>query len=179
MVSFLSTLAVAAAAIASVTADNFTLTASAPGLTAFDGKAINAGGQRFWVGLAQPIDFCPTLTCASAKNTQFTSITTLNVQVPGGQQVYVAADGGIQFTNAANGEFTIPAGAVLATFTLSDAGLYTGLNNAGIQACPTGITGFYQLYTPTAGFVKTGCTKLAGVKPNVVSTTGFGAYAYA
>jgi hypothetical protein len=74
MRSITSSVAFAAAVFGSLAhADLFTLTASQPG-GALNGKAINAAGGAFYIGLEGPATYCPTQVepnCPVVKGTTF------------------------------------------------------------------------------------------------------------
>ncbi|KAI7975936.1 hypothetical protein EIK77_007262 [Talaromyces pinophilus] len=93
-------------------------------------QSVNAAGQRFWIGVPTAT-YCPSeiyeLTC------------TKDVEVPGGQQVYVDPSGALAFTQAHSAN--IPAGAALGPFTFTPGtqfGAYStsAFGATGFMACP-------------------------------------------
>jgi len=102
------------------------------------------------------------------------------VVVPGGQQVYVAADGALGFTGPHSAY--IPAGAATTPFkfTPAAAGQAVGeleFNGNGFEACPVAnATSVYQVYAVAVeGNTQTGCT---GFDFATVAVTGENAWEY-
>ncbi|CCG84221.1 protein of unknown function [Taphrina deformans PYCC 5710] len=81
----------------------------------------------------------------------------LNVASPGGQQVFVNADGILGFTTAHSG--SVPVGATLKGFAVSDNDL-TFNGKQQFVACPVGATGVYDLGVEEK-VTQTGCTGVA------------------
>ncbi|KAH8885278.1 hypothetical protein GQ53DRAFT_829005 [Thozetella sp. PMI_491] len=124
------------------------LSSSAPLL---DGKAVNASGLTFWVGKSTAA-YCPLpdpADCAS-----FPNITTIAVgagsadmydYAPGGQDIYVAQNGWLQYT-AAHEEGQFPPGSYSTGFAVDTnveppaAGelVFTGGNSSGWIVCGDG-----------------------------------------
>jgi len=78
----------------------------------------------------------------------------LDVEVPGGQLVYVQPNGALGFTQAHSA--SIPTGSVTMTFTLVQGTSFgtfgfSGLGANGFVACPTNGTFPYQIYANVAG----------------------------
>lgn len=103
------------------------------------------------------------------------------MEVPGGQLVYVEADGALGFTQAHSA--SIPDGAVVSTFTLTQ-GLsfgelgFSGLGGAGFIACPNATTGTfpYQIFADIPGAGGTNCLGFDPLTTNY--TGGPGAWQY-
>jgi hypothetical protein len=85
----------------------------------------------------------------------------MNVEVPGGQEVYVTEDGQIGVTQAHSG--AIPEGGVTTPFTYTppqgEGNVGTLLfNSNSFSACPDGTEGEYQIYANGAPkFARTDC----------------------
>ncbi|CZR59928.1 uncharacterized protein PAC_09823 [Phialocephala subalpina] len=177
-------------------ADTFTLTASLPG-SPLDGLAVNAGGEAFHLG-GSPGFYCPTSVGSACPNTTETifaaELTALDVEVPGGQQVYVQANGALGFTQAHSA--SVPVGATIGGFVnvtvASDCHAPWEVitwkspdgSTGGIEACsevPVGTNGtaVYNVYAVTPAYNQTGCVKLAGLLASYLGTgAGFGAWQY-
>ena len=112
-------------------ADLFTIKASLPGST-LDGLPVNAAGQAFWLG-GSPASYCPTVVphCPNVTETIFAGgltelfvsvfsivpsamLTSFQVEVPGGQGVYVNVNGALGFTQAHS--IYVPTGAYFGGF---------------------------------------------------------------
>jgi len=190
MVSVLGLLSFAATAAA-----NFiTIAASLPG-SPLDGQVINAAGNAFYLGLSGPSTYCPTQvdTCPPVTGTvAYSDLTNLYVEVPGGQQIYIANNGALSFTvahSANEGTGSYVGGFVQVTYTSSCSPTLTVLtwvapdkSTEGILACPNTsayINGTYQIYAHTPAFNLTGCTTLTGILPTYLpANAGYGAWQY-
>ncbi|KAI9782845.1 MAG: hypothetical protein M1839_004596 [Geoglossum umbratile] len=66
------------------------------------GKDIEAAGRTFWIGQNGPMTYCPTTVsnCPPGNKTVLVGLAGMNVEVPGGQRVYVESDGRMGFTQA-------------------------------------------------------------------------------
>ncbi|KAH8431953.1 putative IgE binding protein [Aspergillus melleus] len=104
---------------------------------------MNAAGQHFYLG-GQPSTYCPLPDgkgCPPGTSTVFApGGGSLNVMVPGGQQVYVNPDGALSFTQAHSAY--IPPGSAQGPFKYEPGenfGHYTfnGWGASGFMACPT------------------------------------------
>lgn len=91
----------------------------------------------------------------------------MNVAVPGGQQVYVSSGGALSYTTAHSAN--IPQDAQRATFNYtpqtSDSGVGTlTFDNQGFVACPAKDAGVYQVYAwipkTEAGSFRTDCDSI-------------------
>ncbi|TVY81938.1 putative secreted protein [Lachnellula suecica] len=188
-----SILALATTSLSLVAAANvFTLTASLPGNKTFDGQVVNAAGEAFYLGLEAPATYCPVQAepCPNVTGTIVSGMTALWVEVPGGQEIYVAPAGNLGFTQAHSAY--VPPGSYIGGFTnittLSDCGPAISVFNweaanfttGGIWACPTATnaTATYQIFAKTVAFNHTNCVELAGLQPHYQSTNAFGAWEY-
>lgn len=101
----------------------------------------------------------------------------MNVEVPGGQQVFVAPDGSVGYTAAHS--HAIPDGGITAGFAYTPpaepntVGELTG--PAGFVACPTGDAGVFQVKTAIDGADTAGCT---GFAAGATPFDGVGAWQY-
>ncbi|KAK6351442.1 hypothetical protein TWF718_004602 [Orbilia javanica] len=108
---------------------------------------VNASGQKFYIGLEKPSSYCPTppvpaKSCPSGKYTSVvfgSGYASLNVQVPGGQRIYVAPDGSLSYTQAHSAY--IPPGSTEGGFILGPKNANNGLRpithkKGGFYACP-------------------------------------------
>jgi len=104
---------------------------------------MNAADQKFWLG-GQTATYCPTEInpCPPGNVTVIAGGGSLDTEVPGGQQIYVAPDGSLSFTQAHSaaippgssvGPFSVTAGARFATYSTSAFGA------TGFMACPNTI----------------------------------------
>lgn len=183
-------------AISTAIADTFTLTASLPA-SPLDGLPVNAAGEAFSLG-GSPSFYCPTSVSSACPNTTETifaaELTALDVEVPGGQQVYVQANGALGFTQAHSA--SVPPGATIGGFVnvtvASDCHAPWEVitwkspdgSTGGIEACSevpadTNGTAVYKVYAVTPGFNQTGCVKLAGLLASYLGNGApFGAWQY-
>lgn len=124
---------------------------------------VNARGGKFYIGAGPPSSYCPAETigaanCPPGNETVFAGgdkTLSLGVVVPGGEQVYVAADGALSYTQAHSAY--IPDGSVTDQFSITPGtnGNILGTLNfeTGFVACPVGGTGTgYQVYGQVQGF---------------------------
>ncbi|KAG9231189.1 hypothetical protein BJ875DRAFT_506817 [Amylocarpus encephaloides] len=171
-------------------AELFTLTASQPS-GPLDGKPVNAAGGAIYIGLEQPATYCPAQVepnCPVVKGTTFAGLTSLYVEVPGGQQTYVRPEGPLGFT-APHSAFIPPnsyrGGWV--NVTIYDAfpepltvfgWRYPDAGEGGIAACPTATEGIWQVNAKTPDFVGFNCTEILGLKPSYQVGSEFGAWEY-
>ncbi|KAB8233449.1 hypothetical protein ETB97_000718 [Aspergillus alliaceus] len=102
---------------------------------------MNAAGQKFWLG-GETTSYCPLPeNCPPGNQTVFApGGYGLNVNVPGGQQVYVDPNGALSFTQAHSAY--IPDGSARGPFEYTPGenwGYYTfkGWGASGFMACPT------------------------------------------
>ncbi|GAM39923.1 IgE-binding protein [Talaromyces pinophilus] len=103
-------------------------------------QSVNAAGQRFWIGVPTAT-YCPSEVdpCPPGTETVWANPNGLDVEVPGGQQVYVDPSGALAFTQAHSAN--IPAGAALGPFTFTPGtqfGAYStsAFGATGFMACP-------------------------------------------
>ncbi|KAL8855877.1 MAG: hypothetical protein Q9178_007497 [Gyalolechia marmorata] len=111
-------------------------------------QAINANGQAFYIG-KETATFCPLVPesqCPPGNLTVFSTFdgtASLNTAVPGGQQIFVAPNGKLSYTQAHSGY--IPPGSALKTFTTmlsTEEGtpgtfFFEGLGGGDFLACPS------------------------------------------
>ncbi|MCJ1236353.1 hypothetical protein MMC14_004334 [Varicellaria rhodocarpa] len=116
------------------TSNTFTILASAPG-TIFDLKPIQAAGQSFIVGPSIASSYCPLQqqsACPAGTTTSFAG-DSLNVEVPGGQEVYIGPTGALGFTQAHSASY--PPGSTFGGFG-SSGGEFIVFGSSW-YACPT------------------------------------------
>ncbi|KAJ6261032.1 hypothetical protein Dda_3697 [Drechslerella dactyloides] len=105
---------------------------------------VNASGQKFFIGV-EPSAYCPVPpvpagACPSGKYTSMVgdSSLSLNVMVPGGQRIYIDADGSLSYTQAHSA--FMPPGAVTDGFTIGPVQENTlrhiSHSKGGFYACP-------------------------------------------
>ena len=137
-------------------------------------RAINFFQEGFYIG--EPTEtFCPSPTVDCSKVNNSTSVLNVAsagkastagpyVEVPGGQQTYVAADGSVKNTIAHSG--AIPAGSFVDGFVYKPATTKGGLGSlsfnaggaTGFIACPVNATaGTYQVFADVTGKATAGC----------------------
>ncbi|OJJ97529.1 hypothetical protein ASPACDRAFT_80400 [Aspergillus aculeatus ATCC 16872] len=105
---------------------------------------LNAASGGFYLGLQNASSYCPDQVaelgaCPPGTETVFDAgANSLDVSVPGGQQVYIAPSGALAFTQPHSAY--VPAGSVVGAFSYSQtAGTtfgYWTLPNSGLIACP-------------------------------------------
>ncbi|KAL8713616.1 MAG: hypothetical protein Q9220_002478 [cf. Caloplaca sp. 1 TL-2023] len=126
-------------------------------------QPINANGLAFWIG-KNTATYCPLTNqtqCPPGTETVFAvggGGASLDTEVPGGQEVYVAPSGALGYTQAHSGSY--PTGSALQTFNATvntingNIGQFTfqGLGAAGFLACPATAngTGPYQIFADVA-----------------------------
>ncbi|KAJ9630581.1 hypothetical protein H2203_001104 [Taxawa tesnikishii (nom. ined.)] len=115
----------------------YTLTAINP-TAPFNGAAVQASGQHFFIGLSEPSTYCPSppvsnATCASLGNQTVFADHAMAVMVPGGQATFVQTNGALAYTQAHSASM----------FNLSSqdtrayvGGGYFGPGGVGLTACP-------------------------------------------
>ncbi|KAG9835899.1 hypothetical protein KCU98_g13039, partial [Aureobasidium melanogenum] len=141
-------------------------------------SAINANGNSFWLN-KETSSYCPNITvtsCPEGKYTYFeggNNTLSLNVEVPGGQRVYVAQDGSLGYT--------IPHGSVSGSqnvsytgFNLRDSGIHLQYKGADWIAVPIGSA--YKVYAAAAENAPQNGTSFAFRVGSVNAT--FGAWEY-
>ncbi|KAF7114506.1 hypothetical protein CNMCM5793_008810 [Aspergillus hiratsukae] len=133
----LSFLAALAAANKNQTAGiPFVVRASAPG-TPVDNRTMTASNLMFFLN-GQTASSCPLSSgCPPGNRTVLNGdASSLNVLVPGGQQIFVTGDGAVHFTPG--GSPSIPPGASTGPFSQAGgAWHFTGLGARDFMACPT------------------------------------------
>ena len=122
---------------------------------------LTARNGKFYLGAGAPTSYCPPNlpagACPAGDSTVFSGgdgTLGLGVVVPGGQQVYVAANGELSYTLPHSA--AIPAGAVVDQFSKTAPGAHnlgTLSFETGFVACPVGGSGQgYQVYGQNQGF---------------------------
>ncbi|OSS44243.1 hypothetical protein B5807_10981 [Epicoccum nigrum] len=122
---------------------------------------LTARNGKFYLGAGTPTSYCPpglpAGACPPGDNTVFSGgdgTLSLGVVVPGGQQIYVAANGELSYTVPHSA--AIPAGATVDQFSKTAPGangLGTLSFETGFVACPVGGDGQgYQVYGQNQGF---------------------------
>jgi hypothetical protein len=145
---------------------------------------LTARGQKFYLGGPGPSSYCPVeqvgSACPNGTSTVFAGGDTtlsLGVVVPGGQQVYVAADGALGYTQAHSAY--VPAGAIREGFSLVAPGA-NGLGqlefDTGFVACPAGEGQGYQVFGQVQG--ATFGSECLGFDALTVAASGPGAWQY-
>lgn len=113
--------------------------------------SVNAAESSFWLYKNTTV-YCPEVAGIGCSNTTITQFAggdetlDLHVVVPGGQQVYVAADGHLGYTvphSAYTGEGSSTTG-----FSVVDNGLHLEYQGNGFLACPEGSS--YKVYASAA-----------------------------
>ncbi|KAI4730988.1 hypothetical protein E4T49_01407 [Aureobasidium sp. EXF-10728] len=115
-------------------------------------STLNANGNAFWLN-KETHSYCPNTTissCPPGKYTYFTNgnnTLSLSVEVPGGQRVYVAADGSLGYT--------IPHGSVgggqnvsYTGFSVKDSGIHLQYRDSDWIAVPVGAA--YKVFAAAA-----------------------------
>ncbi|KAF7530417.1 hypothetical protein G7054_g9604 [Neopestalotiopsis clavispora] len=180
-----------------VSATTYRLTVFAPD-TAVDGAVINAAGNGFYLGLSEPLTYCPVADlCPATRGTLvYEGMTAMAVEVPGGQDIYVAPNGQVKYTQAHSGY--MPPGSLTDGWfnktIVSDCGPRThvldflatctdGTHLGGVYLCPNvqdymnGTGASYQLYTKTSEFNETNCVEAIGLVEHGINAT-VGAWQY-
>ncbi|KAI0835084.1 hypothetical protein F5Y06DRAFT_143813 [Hypoxylon sp. FL0890] len=165
-----------------VSATSYFLTVFAPG-TNVDGGLFNAAGQGFYTGTSGPATSCPddVKPCPEVQGTLvYAGMTGMAVAVPGGQSIYVAPSGAVEYTRAHS--TYIPEGSIVGGWynktVLSDCDptryVYDFLSTdgsgfGGVKVCPDiesymdGTGASYRLYAGTKGFNLTNCIDAVGL----------------
>ncbi|KAJ5493446.1 secreted protein [Penicillium diatomitis] len=111
---------------------------------------LNASGQKFYLG-GSTSSYCPSeivKDCPPGTQTAIApSGNALDVEVPGGQQIYVDPTGAVSFTQAHSA--SMPAGSVQGGFTFETQAdvTYWLFKGDGLLACPTS-DNRYQVFAP-------------------------------
>ena len=112
--------------------------------------SLNAAGQKFYLG-GTTTSYCPSETVQTCPPGDQTIIApggnALDVEVPGGQQIYVDPTGAVSFTQAHSA--AMPQGSIVGEFayeTEGDAAHWT-FKGDGLLACPT-TDNRYQVFAP-------------------------------
>ncbi|KAH0550886.1 hypothetical protein GP486_007750 [Trichoglossum hirsutum] len=146
------------------------------------GKKIEASAQGLYIGLNGPSTYCPSPPvpidqCPAGKETVFAGLVSMDVEVPGGQMVYVDPAGVVGFTQAHSA--FMPVGSTTGGFAYCSKSRTLVFKGMGFLACPdvpsfvVGAT--HRVYAKAMG--KQGCVDLGGLKVKPW-TDGFGAWQY-
>jgi len=188
-----------AAPVAESPTKPFTLTTAHHRRTFINCQEINADSQALYLGLASPGTYCPApgtiplSDCPAGNETVFEGLLSMDVEVPGGQLAYVAANGALGYTQAHSA--TIPPGAFTKgfswthLFTTSITGEVgeldfkaTASTKSGFLACPdvpTLVPGAtYQIFAFVPGFSQQNCIDLGRLKTTEYKAEEFGAWQY-
>ncbi|KZF19262.1 hypothetical protein L228DRAFT_241922 [Xylona heveae TC161] len=123
-------------------------------------QEVNAAGGRFWIG-RETASYCPLPAAQCPNNTDETvfayesGYASLDVEVPGGQQIYVAPEGYLGFT--APHSAYIPPGSSTDDFNYTPGSSFgyfgtTALGATGFLACPNANGTFpYQVFANING----------------------------
>ncbi|TGO44033.1 hypothetical protein BCON_0636g00030 [Botryotinia convoluta] len=147
--------------------------------TDLQNQAITASGGRLWIG-KDTASYCPLSTgCPDGTSTTFVAgenTLGLNTIVPGGQQVYIATDYSVSFTqpHSADTHGGISTGW---TYTAGEDGSVGSLSfpDYGFIACPGEGAGVYGVFLTPGGSATGNCTSIAVA---TVPYTGEGASAW-
>lgn len=149
-------------------------------------QSINAAEFAFWVG-KDTASYCPETVvqdCPAGNETIFAggdNTLSLDVEVPGGQQVYIKPTGELAYTEAHSA--LMGDGAISTGFHLSNGSSSSGLGaltwTNGFVACPSGNgTSYpYQIYAAVNGFNKTNCLGFDFLASTILNAT-VGAWQY-
>ncbi|KAI6712295.1 hypothetical protein JHW43_005152 [Diplocarpon mali] len=168
------------------TAQISTLTAFLPN-SILDGQKVNAASQAFFLGLDAPATYCPPVVepnCPVASETVVAgAIGSLWVNVPGGQQIYVRANGALAFVQAHSNNVPVDSyrggflNVTISSDCAEDVNVFTWKAPDGSTACPH--SPYYQIYARTPAFNQTDCVELEGLQPTYKpSESPFGAWQY-
>lgn len=157
----------------------FTLIASNPNAP-FHNYKIEACGRRFTITQGGPCTYCPQsvprAACPAGTSTIMTS-GSLSVMVPGGQQLYVEANGALGFTQAHS--LSRPPGAIMGGGPAYEGGLFFGPSHSPWFACPVKDSGgnqIWQLFASLPGVtLDPACV---GLNARVQNASGLGAWQY-
>ncbi|EPE29402.1 IgE-binding protein [Glarea lozoyensis ATCC 20868] len=155
LVAAFATLA-AAAPTARSTADVLGLIATHSGDINVHLRSINENGLKFWIG-KPTTTYCPSEVVTNCPNGTFTQLIastdsegiSMNVEVPGGQQAYVANDGSLSVTQAHSG--STGTNGLRGPFSYTPAASegtvgQLSFNGNGFLACPSAEASVYQIF---------------------------------
>ncbi|KAL8708508.1 MAG: hypothetical protein Q9225_007590, partial [Loekoesia sp. 1 TL-2023] len=125
-------------------------------------QPVNANGLAFWIG-KDTATYCPLSNqaqCPPGTETVFAvggGGASLDTAVPGGQEIYVAPNGALSYTQAHSA--SSPPGSAFQTFNATTGGdngslgefTFTGLGATGFLACPVTADGPYQVFADVEG----------------------------
>ncbi|GAM88242.1 hypothetical protein ANO11243_062750 [Dothideomycetidae sp. 11243] len=154
----------------------YTVIAHKPGFP-FDGLEVQAAGEHFFLSPGgAPAYYCPTEVGSACPNTTDTVMvgSSMDTEVPGGQQMYTQIGGAIAFTQAHSASeynYLEPGPSP------NSNGHWLGFSGEGMTACPVASQpGTWQVYAEVAGFNQTGCACFKGKAKHW--TGGVGAWQY-
>jgi len=143
-------------------------------------QELTARGGKFYLGGGPPSSYCPPQVgagCPSGNYTIFAGgVVTLSlaVDVPGGQQVYIAPDGTMSYTSPHSAY--MPTGSIIDGWNKTEGTQFGYLTfDEGLVACPTTGQG-YQVYGQIANI--TFAPECLGFDALTSNTTLFGAWEY-
>ncbi|KAI1260120.1 hypothetical protein F5Y18DRAFT_432468 [Xylariaceae sp. FL1019] len=192
----LSLLCLAFTSLASAAGLSSTISVFAPG-TQVDGAVINAESSGFFTGLKAPGTYCPLdpSQCPAVRGTLIVGLLGgMATEVPGGQQIYVQADGQVKFVEPHSAY--LPPGSLLegwfrktlksncaADVVVADFLPLDGSSDGGVTLCPdvppflSSSGAQFSVYVKTKAFNLTGCIDAVGL---VLTDTQFqyGAWEY-
>ncbi|TGO14329.1 hypothetical protein BPAE_0657g00020 [Botrytis paeoniae] len=134
--------------------------------TDLQNQAITASGGRLWIG-KDTASYCPSTvtSCPDGTSTTFVAgenTLSLNAGVPGGQQVYIASDYAVSFTQPHSADTQ---GGVISgwTYTAGENGSVGSLSfpDYGFIACPGESAGVYGVFLTPGGAGTGNCTNIA------------------
>ncbi|KAI8964498.1 hypothetical protein F5Y11DRAFT_363789 [Daldinia sp. FL1419] len=178
-----------------VSATTYFLTVFAPN-TEVDGALLNAAAQGFYAGISGPSTYCPQgVTCPDVQGSLvYAGLTGMAVAVPGGQAIYVAPSGQIEYTQA-HSAYEPPGALTGGWFNKTvvsecdpardvlDFLPVDGSSSGGIKICPqveeymAGTGASYRLYAGTAAFNLTDCINAIGLNMHGVAAN-YGCWQY-
>lgn len=143
---------------------------------------LTARGGKFWLGGPGPSSYCPEQVqpnCPPGTDTSFvggTEYLSLNVMVPGGQQIYIAPDGSMSYTQAHSAY--VPPGSIRDGWSKTEGEQFGYLSwSCGLLACPAAEQGQgYQVFGKVEG--KEFGPECLGFNALSFNGTGFGAWQY-
>ncbi|KAJ8129720.1 hypothetical protein O1611_g3910 [Lasiodiplodia mahajangana] len=182
-----------------VSADAFSINAYMPGHLTLDGEVLHASNYGFSTGLEGPSTYCPPNIGAACPTVAGTLVSrgmeAMAVIVPGGQQIYVQADGRVKYSIPHSAY--IPPDAIVGGWyhkTVASSAETAMINdvidfddshgNKGLVFCLSDDGrgfGKYALYAKTEKFNANACTDLQDVSGLVLtkSAAGVGCWQYA
>lgn len=159
--------------------------------SALQDQTINASSGGFYIGLPTAA-YCPkpapdcaafsNTTIVTAANTTTIGTASLVVEVPGGQDVYVAEDGALSYTTAHEAG-VFPPGSYPMGFAIVPSGdggyefIFEGFYSEGWIACPGAVEGSWQILAKVRSMGAV-CAAAVDLKIAAVAASGVGAFEY-